>query len=297
MELTPANIRTLRTSFNKSFQKGYDETDTFWQKYATMVPSASRSNTYGWMASLPGMKEWTGDRVVENLSAHSYEILNRHWEQTIEVDRNDIADDNMGVYSMKFEMAGTAAANHPDALVEDLFTLGNSTLCFDGQFFFDTDHPVNGKNTDAGTYSNYHTSFALDQANFLTRRAAMFGYTNEHGRSLKVRPTTLIVPPALEGVAIGIVAKENTNGSNTTYKMADYHVVPELAGADTTWYMADLTKPIKPFVYQLRQPLKMVSKGSPEDQEVLQRNKQVTYADQRDAAGYTLPFLMTKNVA
>ena len=299
MELTPSNLRTLRTSLRKDFQKGYTETEVFWRMLATMVPSTTKKNTYGWMAALPSMREWLGERVVHNLAAHSYEVANRRFELTLGVDRDDIEDDNLGVYSMVFEQAGNSTAKHPDQLVVELLKTAQALVCFDGQNYFDTDHPVNGVDTSAGVYSNYRTSFALTQANFLTLRAAILSQLNEAGRNLQVSPGTMLIPPALEGAAIDIVAKEKTTGGmdNTTYKMADYKVIPELAGEDTTWYLGDFSKPIKPIVYQLRRALATVMKGNPEDLEVLQQNQQVFYADQRDAVGCTLPFLLHKAVA
>jgi phage major head subunit gpT-like protein len=37
---------------------------------------------------------------------------------------------------------GQAAAVHPDELVFALLAAGFATACFDGQYFFDSDHPV-----------------------------------------------------------------------------------------------------------------------------------------------------------
>ena len=37
---------------------------------------------------------------------------------------------------------GRASQVFPDELVFGLLKTGGSTLCYDGQFFFDTDHPV-----------------------------------------------------------------------------------------------------------------------------------------------------------
>ena len=45
---------------------------------------------------------------------------------------------------------GRAVADHPDRLIADLILKGNRQTCYDGQFFFDSDHPVDG----VGTVSN-----------------------------------------------------------------------------------------------------------------------------------------------
>ena len=63
-------------------------------------------------------------------------------ESSIKVSRNDIEDDNIGIYAPLVTELGRAAAVFADELVFGLLKKGNTTLCYDGQNFFDTDHPV-----------------------------------------------------------------------------------------------------------------------------------------------------------
>ena len=58
------------------------------------------------------------------------------------MDRNEIMDDAVGVYNPVIAELGRTAAVHPDELVFELLGNGFSTVCYDGQYFFDTDHPV-----------------------------------------------------------------------------------------------------------------------------------------------------------
>lgn len=62
--------------------------------------------------------------------------------RTVGVQRTDIEDDNLGVYTPLLAEMGYAAATHPDELVFGLLGKGVTTPCYDGQNFFDTDHPV-----------------------------------------------------------------------------------------------------------------------------------------------------------
>jgi phage major head subunit gpT-like protein len=57
------------------------------------------------------------------------------------VDVDHIADDKIGVYKPIVSQLGQSAAEHPDVLVYALAKSGFSALCFDGQNFFDSDHP------------------------------------------------------------------------------------------------------------------------------------------------------------
>lgn len=142
MLITSAVLNALRAGFQTSFQRGFDGEAPAFEQIATTVPSTTKSNTYGWLGQWPDMREWVGDRVLKSMQEHGYSITNKDWESTVEVDRNDIEDDNLGMYGPMFESAGQAARRKPDQLVFGLLKAGHATLCYDGQNFFDTDHPV-----------------------------------------------------------------------------------------------------------------------------------------------------------
>lgn len=142
--ITPALLSALNTGFKKDYQDAFEamRAASVYQKIATVVPSATASNTYGWLGQFPAFREWVGDRVIKDMAAHGYAITNKSWEATVGVKRTDIEDDAVGVYRPLMAEMGRAAAAFPDELVFGLLKAGESTLCFDGQNFFDTDHPV-----------------------------------------------------------------------------------------------------------------------------------------------------------
>ena len=140
--VTPALITSLRTGFSKAFQDALIATPTDWEKVATRVPSTSTSNTYGWLGQFPALREWAGDRVLKDMAAQAYQVQNKLYEGTVAVKRTDIEDDNVGVYTPLFAEMGRAAKAHADQLVFGLLAAGETTTCYDGQNFFDTDHPV-----------------------------------------------------------------------------------------------------------------------------------------------------------
>lgn len=142
MLLSAAIIKALFVGFRSDFQSALTNTPTSWQSVATEVPSSTASNTYGWLGQFPQFREWIGDRVLKDMAAHGYSIINKDWESSVEVRRTDIEDDNVGVYKPLFQEMGRAAKAQPDELVFGLIKAGRTTLCYDGQNFFDTDHPV-----------------------------------------------------------------------------------------------------------------------------------------------------------
>lgn len=154
MQINSASLEALRVGFKSEFQKAFDATPKLKDRVAQTIRSTTAQNNYGWLNSISGMREWIGGRVIDNLSESNYAILNRHFEKTVGVDRNDIEDDNLGTYATSFEMMGDAVASLPEQLVWDLLKAGFATNCFDNQFFFDTDHPVVLADGSTGTYAN-----------------------------------------------------------------------------------------------------------------------------------------------
>ena len=126
----------------------------FGKDIAMTVPSVSRDETYGWLGSFPAMREWLGPRNVKNLVANGFTIQNRKFESTLEINRDDIADDRLGVFKPMFAEMVQAAVRHPEALVFGLLASRFATNCHDGQFFFDTDHPVTDADGNVVQVSN-----------------------------------------------------------------------------------------------------------------------------------------------
>ncbi len=140
--VTPAILNALFTAFKSEFEQGKSEAAPQFNKIASVIKSTSASNTYGWLGKFPSLAKWIGDRNIQSMKSQAYTITNDDYESTVGVDRNDIEDDNLGVYSPIFKEMGNAAAIHPDEMIFPLLAAGFTTLCYDGQNYFDVDHPV-----------------------------------------------------------------------------------------------------------------------------------------------------------
>jgi phage major head subunit gpT-like protein len=142
MLINQANVSTLFAGFKTLFDQGFAGAETVYEQLAMVMPSTTREEVYAWLGQMPGVREWLGERVVRNLALHDFTIKNRDFESTISVPRNDIEDDRFGVFGPMLTKLGKAAAEQPDKLVLSLLASGFAINCYDGQFFFDTDHPV-----------------------------------------------------------------------------------------------------------------------------------------------------------
>lgn len=142
MLLTKGTLSTLGTAFSAVFKGALKEAEPLWNKIALEVPSTTGKNDYGWMNAIPRVRKWVGDRIINRLSAAAYSIVNDDYEITLGVKRNDIDDDNLGIYTPIVQEMGRGTASHYDELCFDQLKNGFTRLCYDGQNFFDTDHPI-----------------------------------------------------------------------------------------------------------------------------------------------------------
>lgn len=154
MIINSANLAAVRTGFNTAYKKGLGQASSQFALVATTVPSTTREQKYGWLGKVPNVREWLGQRVVQNLAEHDYAIREKKFELTIAVDRDDIETDNIGVYAPLFEEMGQSTGSKWDQLVFSLLNRGFDEDCYDGQPFFDTDHPVLDEDGDEISVAN-----------------------------------------------------------------------------------------------------------------------------------------------
>jgi phage major head subunit gpT-like protein len=148
MIINQSNLSSLFTGYNTLFQTAFNSAPSRFADVAMNVPSSAREENYAWLGTFPGLREWVGPRVIKNLSLQSHSIKNKTFESTISIPREDIEDDRLGVYAPMFAELGRAAKMHPDTLIFQLMKDAFGVPCYDGQTFFDTDHPVRVPGTD-----------------------------------------------------------------------------------------------------------------------------------------------------
>lgn len=158
MEINTQTLGAAFTGFKTVFQQTFDATPVNYLKVATEVPSTTKQEVYPWLGQNTKFREWVGERVIQNLAAHSFTIRNKHFENTVSIDKDDFEDDSYGIYTPVIAQLGQDSKVHPDILTFKLLKAGTSSLCYDGQYFFDTDHPswdengqpISVSNVDAG---------------------------------------------------------------------------------------------------------------------------------------------------
>lgn len=157
MIINRAGLSALFTGFNTAFRAGLSTNDIPVQRgsFCFDTPLTSgKSTVYPWASQLPQVREWIGERQARRLSGLKLEIVNKPFESTVRVDRDDIEDDQYGSYAPAFTGMGQEGRRWKDQFVFNALAGAFSTVCWDGQYACDTDHPILDEAGNATTVSN-----------------------------------------------------------------------------------------------------------------------------------------------
>lgn len=274
MSLHTANYLAVQRDVTKKIMMGMKSASPVWPTFCTEVMSQGADEKYGWIGNLPGMREWVGERQFKQLRAASYTLLNKHWESSLEMLKTDVDDDRLAMLSPAAQQLGMEAAYHPDELLWSILEAGTSSECFDGQYFYDTDHSWG----DSGTQSNDLTYAAATGTSptvaefkgaFHQALTTMLGYKNDQGKYL-VRPVAgrldglvVTVPLAMWEVANEVFTATLTGGGDSNVLLARPRVLPvQYYTSSATFHLHYVGGMVKPFVMQKRQPLRVQTKGA-----------------------------------
>lgn len=270
MALDTGKAVAASRSLTAKFQKEASAVKVWHPTICTIAPSDGADEQYGILGAMPSVREYLGDRQYSKLRGGTYTLANKEWEASLEIEKKDIADDRLGLYDGAVTSLAQRAARHPDKLLMTAIVNGESTLCFDGQNFFDTDHAWGS----SGSQDNDLTGAAATAtqptvaeflASYETMRSTMLSYVDDNGEPLHEDVITgmdsglqfvALVPPEYETVA-KTAFNQALKGNGETNIVLDKPQVcmsTHLTSA-AKWYLFRVDVPLKPFIFQAREPL------------------------------------------
>lgn len=312
MDITDGSLKAYFTTIlAPNWHEAYARTPVVYTEIASLIPSTSAYSSYAWMGRLAKLREWIGERQHKNLESFPMTVKNKKFEGTVDISRDTFEDDGHGIYSMAASDLGEASNKYRDYLLRDLLEAGETTLCFDGQDFFSTAHPIDPYNSGAGTYSNLHTGTALTLENLAIEVAAFKAVKGSDGEKMGIKPTTLIVHPDQEHEANRILfanflAETPAGGTmpvavGASSNVAGRYGLKLMVWDDLTlsgkWYLGDFSKSVKPLVFQDRIAPDLVPLMDPSHPQVFERDIFSWGVRARGAATFSLPMLLRKMAA
>jgi len=303
MTITASNLDALF----KTFQTKFNEAQTAAQTRAfpdDLIPediamtfvTGGSATQHSWIEQIHGIHEWVGDRVLNNAKLGKLTVINRDFENTVQVGRNEIEDDQYGAYAPLIAMLGSDAEALWKKLAMEAI-IGNGEWA-DGNPFF-----CSGRVMGKTTFTNAVTT-ALGKDALEAAIAAMRGWTLHGGEPGEVRPDVLLVGPTLEATAkqlceADLVASGGTTVSNVSpAKALKVRVSQRLVGDHANeWYVCGDKNGVKAVGVQKRKLPELTRVDSPTDENVFMKNTFLYGVHARGEGFLTLPFLAYKGGA
>ena len=236
---------------------------------AMPIESNQESEEYKWLGMAPALREWAGGRQAKGFRDNGLVVKNKVFEATLRVSLDDLRRDKTGQIRVRVDELAARAALHPAKLISTLINGGESGLCYDGQFFFDTDHAEG----DSGTQSNsivydisdggtggtptVPTPLTIQRA-VMAAVSQMMGFKDDQGEPMNETASQFIcmVPPSYMGATTTALSSRmlaNTEDNPLAGGAGGFTVVPVI-NPRLTWttklavFRADGR--VKPFIWQ-----------------------------------------------
>ncbi len=252
---------------------------------SNLFGSDQSSETYAFLGQSPAMREWIGGRQAKGLASNSFAITNVHYEATLEIAVKDARRDKTPQVRARIDDLADRSATHWASLLSTLIINGTSTACYDGQFYFDTDHSEGASGSQsnditvdisalptnvAGTTTN--PSVEEMQQSILKGISEILGFVDDQGEPMNENASefAVLVPIALyttaraavSGIATGQLAP-NMNPDQFTGLSVSVHMNPRLTWTDS-FAVFRTDSPIKGLIRQseTEEDLKAKAEGS-----------------------------------
>lgn len=286
MNLTSSLKNALFTNFRTEFNRALAIQSAFakYKLVATTLKGTTDTEKMP-LAFLPtSMKKWLGSRQFGKIALDEYEMVPVDFENSIVVGENELADDKLQYIIMRIQELAKEAAFHPDQRLGELVadhlksspTTTEFPVGFDGKALFSTTHAwSNGFTTSQSNLRTGSSTGKLDmangQANLEGAITSLTNFKSAAETQMRSRATHLLVPPNLihnarrllnsQQMILGVTGTESSatvtdRGNLNPLAEENIAIVMMHDWPASKWALADLSGPMKPFIYLERQKLR-----------------------------------------
>lgn len=259
---------------------------------AMRMNSTQAVEEYAWLGSAPALREFIGGRTPAELAEYSFTVTNKDYEGSITFKSKDMRRDKMGMIQVRVNQLADRAMDHPAKLLSALMIAGEATTCYDGQFFFDTDHSEGSSGTqsnditfdisDAGTGGTATAPSAETMARaILAAIQQIYTFKDDRGEPMNQGASRfqVQVPVTFMSAALEAVTTLLSGGGNTAVLAAlkgifTIDVVPNPRLTWTTKFAVFRTdEAAKPFILQEEDIPDVIALGEGSEYEQLNKEQ------------------------
>jgi len=261
----------FRTGFNAAFSLA---STAVVDRIATVIPATSGTMRLTGVKAFGYMREWLGKRHHKNIEALGFTAVIRKFEDTVDVLRDDLEDDNYGQYMPQIQAMGKGAAQLDARLVAAVLQGSAAATGYDGLALGANTHSM--KST---TYDNLVTT-AMSQAAIKTAIDWFGSLVDDGGEELAITPTHLVTRDKGSAYWAGrkfLLKEQVSDGAgamvdNETYQTLEHLPMAHIT-SDTFWAVLALTDAVRPVLLLRRTLPEMTAKTNPDSDGVFEEDK------------------------
>ena len=261
-----------------------------WVSQLSMLfTSDQEAETYRWLGQSPVMREWIGGRQAKGFHDNGITIANKHFEATLEVLVSELRRDKTGQLLVRVRELAERTNAHWASLLSTLIQNGTSSVCYDGHYFFDTEHKEgkSGAQSKAISISVSQLAIPADEKGSITEPSARVMKTailrgvrqlmsfkddqgepmNENARQFLIMVPTVFMDVVNAAISSPVLSGAETNDLASSRNFSiNYAVNPRLTWTDS-FALFRTDGAVSPFIRQEETPvaLSAIAEGSEEE--------------------------------
>lgn len=237
MSAASLSLRNVQGEFFEHLE--FDLKNSWVSAVGLQLPSNSAIEIHAWLGAAPMVREWVGGRRANGQIAGGVNVPNLPYESTMIIKADELRRDKTGQLATRIRELAVQANLNWMHLTLHAIDIGATSICYDGQFFFDTDHLLwNEYGAVIGVQSNrlVRTSptptsptASEFQSALLNAVAALIQFTdtagelcNELARSFVVVVPANFVGPALQVLNVPAYMFKNGEVVEVTRSLGGY---------------------------------------------------------------------------
>lgn len=239
------------------FLNGMRETSQQWQAICSTLNMDAKSIDTVDLGASPMPYESDAGGALQDFTERTQVVEPKDWTLITWLSHNALMDDQTGMLEARARGAGVNFQKHINKLVFQTLNGGDGAtygLCYDGQYFFDTDHKDEGAHYQTNQANKASNALSLD--NFETGVVAVRTFYDDQGESTDYVPTIIIAPPALERTARNIIGNEwayDTANREVNPYNGQYQMIVTPYFDSTAWVLLCGNEAHKPLIVALRE--------------------------------------------
>lgn len=268
--------RAIIGEFYKTLEQNIGQ--TWIPTISNLFTSDQESEEYKWLGMVPQLREWVGGRQAKGFRENGIEIKNLPFEATLAVMTRELRRDKTGQIMVRVRELAQRANAHWAGLLSTLIVNGATNVCYDGQYFFDTDHSEglsgnlsNKINADISTYPAMHGTVTAPspeemQWAIMAGIQQLYSLKDDQGEPMNemAKNFLVMVAPSLWKPAMSAIYSPLAGAAATSMdqiRQSGLTITPVVNARLSAWtdkfavFRAD--SEVKPFIRQEETPIQM----------------------------------------